>query len=95
MTNQFSNPLLNMFTHLTVIRVFTCQVRPGSIFHENDDADLFASWVRFYYLTSIVCKDYKYSLFISILCVLCVGSTAYMNCLALQLHICYEVKLLF
>ncbi|KAI5405250.1 Alpha-galactosidase 3 [Lathyrus oleraceus] len=23
---------------------FTCQVRPGSIFHENDDADLFASW---------------------------------------------------
>ncbi|WOL01881.1 alpha-galactosidase 3 [Canna indica] len=24
--------------------VFTCQVRPGSLFHENDDADLFASW---------------------------------------------------
>ncbi|XP_062092446.1 alpha-galactosidase 3 [Humulus lupulus] len=24
--------------------VFTCQVRPGSIFHENDDAKLFASW---------------------------------------------------
>ncbi|GAU24464.1 hypothetical protein TSUD_319410 [Trifolium subterraneum] len=24
--------------------VFTCQVRPGSIFHEHDDADLFASW---------------------------------------------------
>ncbi|XP_061368033.1 alpha-galactosidase 3 isoform X2 [Gastrolobium bilobum] len=23
---------------------FTCQVRPGSIFHETDDADLFASW---------------------------------------------------
>ncbi|KMT16789.1 hypothetical protein BVRB_2g042760 [Beta vulgaris subsp. vulgaris] len=23
---------------------FTCQVRPGSIFHENDDAKLFASW---------------------------------------------------
>ncbi|KAJ8771102.1 hypothetical protein K2173_023427 [Erythroxylum novogranatense] len=24
--------------------VFTCQVRPGSLFHEKDDADLFASW---------------------------------------------------
>ncbi|GFY82045.1 melibiase family protein [Actinidia rufa] len=24
--------------------IFTCQVRPGSIFHENDDAELFASW---------------------------------------------------
>ncbi|PON86552.1 Glycoside hydrolase [Trema orientale] len=24
--------------------VFTCQVRPGSLFHENDDAKLFASW---------------------------------------------------
>ncbi|TKY73933.1 Alpha-galactosidase 3 [Spatholobus suberectus] len=24
--------------------VFTCQVRPGSIFHETGDADLFASW---------------------------------------------------
>ncbi|KAK7317025.1 hypothetical protein RJT34_00904 [Clitoria ternatea] len=24
--------------------IFTCQVRPGSIFHETDDADLFASW---------------------------------------------------
>lgn len=24
--------------------VFTCQVRPGSLFHENDDADIFASW---------------------------------------------------
>ncbi|KAI5670392.1 hypothetical protein M9H77_10756 [Catharanthus roseus] len=24
--------------------VFTCQVRPGSLFHENDDAALFASW---------------------------------------------------
>ncbi|KAJ1384720.1 Glycosyl hydrolase, all-beta [Sesbania bispinosa] len=24
--------------------VFTCQVRPGSIFHETDDAELFASW---------------------------------------------------
>ncbi|XP_030489629.2 alpha-galactosidase 3 isoform X1 [Cannabis sativa] len=23
---------------------FTCQVRPGSLFHENDDAKLFASW---------------------------------------------------
>ncbi|XP_057475133.1 alpha-galactosidase 3-like isoform X2 [Actinidia eriantha] len=23
---------------------FTCQVRPGSIYHENDDAKLFASW---------------------------------------------------
>ncbi|KAK9159270.1 hypothetical protein Scep_005844 [Stephania cephalantha] len=23
---------------------FTCQVRPGSLFHENDDANLFASW---------------------------------------------------
>ncbi|KAK7282428.1 hypothetical protein RIF29_11182 [Crotalaria pallida] len=23
---------------------FTCQVRPGSLFHEDDDADLFASW---------------------------------------------------
>ncbi|CAI9091857.1 OLC1v1026959C1 [Oldenlandia corymbosa var. corymbosa] len=23
---------------------FTCQVRPGSLFHENDDAALFASW---------------------------------------------------
>lgn len=23
---------------------FTCQVRPGSIFHEKDDAELFASW---------------------------------------------------
>jgi alpha-galactosidase len=23
---------------------FTCQVRPGSLFHENDDAELFASW---------------------------------------------------
>ncbi|EXB96520.1 hypothetical protein L484_011230 [Morus notabilis] len=23
---------------------FTCQVRPGSIFHENEDAELFASW---------------------------------------------------
>ncbi|KAJ0246840.1 Alpha-galactosidase 3 [Hirschfeldia incana] len=24
--------------------VFTCQVRPGSLFHEVDDADIFASW---------------------------------------------------
>ncbi|GMP69626.1 hypothetical protein CsSME_00028818 [Camellia sinensis var. sinensis] len=24
--------------------VFTCEVRPGSIYHENDDAQLFASW---------------------------------------------------
>ncbi|XP_021904042.1 alpha-galactosidase 3 [Carica papaya] len=24
--------------------VFTCQVRPGSLFHEKDDAKLFASW---------------------------------------------------
>ncbi|KDO44287.1 hypothetical protein CISIN_1g012852mg [Citrus sinensis] len=24
--------------------VFTCQVRPGSLFHEKDDAPLFASW---------------------------------------------------
>lgn len=24
--------------------VFTCQVRPGSLYHENDDARLFASW---------------------------------------------------
>ncbi|XP_071934398.1 alpha-galactosidase 3-like isoform X2 [Coffea arabica] len=24
--------------------VFTCQVRPGSLYHENDDAALFASW---------------------------------------------------
>ncbi|XP_010937996.2 alpha-galactosidase 3 isoform X2 [Elaeis guineensis] len=24
--------------------VFTCQVRPGSLYHENDDAELFASW---------------------------------------------------
>ncbi|KAF8397024.1 hypothetical protein HHK36_018662 [Tetracentron sinense] len=24
--------------------VFTCQVRPGSLDHENDDAELFASW---------------------------------------------------
>lgn len=24
--------------------VFTCQVRPGSLNHENDDAELFASW---------------------------------------------------
>jgi alpha-galactosidase len=24
---------------------FTCQVRPGSLYHENDDAALFASWV--------------------------------------------------
>ncbi|VVA18523.1 PREDICTED: alpha-galactosidase [Prunus dulcis] len=24
--------------------VFTCQVRPGSLYHENDDAKLFASW---------------------------------------------------
>ncbi|KAL3524050.1 hypothetical protein ACH5RR_016884 [Cinchona calisaya] len=24
--------------------IFTCQVRPGSLYHENDDADLFASW---------------------------------------------------
>ncbi|KAI3470951.1 hypothetical protein Pfo_027614 [Paulownia fortunei] len=23
---------------------FTCQVRPGSLFHESDDAELFASW---------------------------------------------------
>ncbi|PSR93252.1 Alpha-galactosidase [Actinidia chinensis var. chinensis] len=23
---------------------FTCEVRPGSIYHENDDAELFASW---------------------------------------------------
>ncbi|KAJ6831627.1 alpha-galactosidase 3 [Iris pallida] len=23
---------------------FTCQVRPGSLYHENDDAELFASW---------------------------------------------------
>ncbi|KAL0402978.1 UNVERIFIED_CONTAM: Alpha-galactosidase 3 [Sesamum radiatum] len=25
-------------------RAFTCQVRPGSLFHESDDAKLFASW---------------------------------------------------
>ncbi|KAL7229273.1 hypothetical protein ACSBR2_007890 [Camellia fascicularis] len=24
--------------------MYTCQVRPGSIYHENDDAELFASW---------------------------------------------------
>ncbi|KAI3925036.1 hypothetical protein MKW98_009686 [Papaver atlanticum] len=24
--------------------VFTCEVRPGSLYHENDDASLFASW---------------------------------------------------
>ncbi|KAL2459864.1 Alpha-galactosidase [Forsythia ovata] len=24
---------------------FTCQVRAGSLYHENDDAALFASWV--------------------------------------------------
>uniref|UniRef100_A0A2P2MG00 Alpha-galactosidase n=2 Tax=Rhizophora mucronata TaxID=61149 RepID=A0A2P2MG00_RHIMU len=24
--------------------VFTCEVRPGSLYHEKDDADLFASW---------------------------------------------------
>ncbi|ONK77145.1 uncharacterized protein A4U43_C02F3560 [Asparagus officinalis] len=24
--------------------IFTCQVRPGSLYHENDDAELFASW---------------------------------------------------
>ncbi|XP_058007905.1 alpha-galactosidase 3 isoform X2 [Hevea brasiliensis] len=24
--------------------IFTCQVRPGSLYHEKDDADLFASW---------------------------------------------------
>ncbi|XP_072960461.1 alpha-galactosidase 3-like [Typha angustifolia] len=24
--------------------VFTCQVRPGSLYHENADADIFASW---------------------------------------------------
>ncbi|XP_031371839.1 alpha-galactosidase 3 isoform X2 [Punica granatum] len=24
--------------------VFTCEVRPGSLYHENDDAELFASW---------------------------------------------------
>ncbi|XP_073282952.1 alpha-galactosidase 3-like [Primulina huaijiensis] len=24
---------------------FTCQVRPGSLFHESDDAKLFATWV--------------------------------------------------
>lgn len=24
--------------------LFTCQVRPGSLYHENDDAKLFASW---------------------------------------------------
>lgn len=27
--------------------VFTCQVRPGSLSHEVDDADIFASWVSF------------------------------------------------
>ncbi|XP_020213174.1 alpha-galactosidase 3-like [Cajanus cajan] len=44
---------------------FTCQVRPGSIFHETDDADLFASWVRFHYLISIVCKTVSYTLHVS------------------------------
>ncbi|KAF7133540.1 hypothetical protein RHSIM_Rhsim09G0184800 [Rhododendron simsii] len=24
--------------------IFTCQVRPGSLYHEHDDAELFASW---------------------------------------------------
>ncbi|XP_051138453.1 alpha-galactosidase 3-like [Andrographis paniculata] len=24
--------------------IFTCQVRPGSLYHESDDAELFASW---------------------------------------------------
>ncbi|XP_030540425.1 alpha-galactosidase 3 [Rhodamnia argentea] len=24
--------------------IFTCEVRPGSLYHENDDAELFASW---------------------------------------------------
>ncbi|KAI3918016.1 hypothetical protein MKW92_019061 [Papaver armeniacum] len=24
--------------------IFTCEVRPGSLYHENDDASLFASW---------------------------------------------------
>jgi len=27
--------------------VFTCEVHPGSLFHEVDDADIFASWVSF------------------------------------------------
>lgn len=29
-------------------RVFTCQVRPGSLYHESDDAQTFASWVSYY-----------------------------------------------
>ncbi|KAK8620828.1 hypothetical protein V6N13_067289 [Hibiscus sabdariffa] len=32
---------------------FTCQVRPGSLFHEVDDSQLFASWVSF---CSIICN---------------------------------------
>lgn len=36
--------------HHSICRVFTCQVRPGSLYHENDDAKLFASWVSLCFL---------------------------------------------
>lgn len=31
--------------------IFTCQVRPGSLNHEHDDAELFASWVCFHHFS--------------------------------------------
>lgn len=37
-------------THLTIsFRIYTCQVRPGSLYHEENDAKQFASWVSLYF----------------------------------------------
>lgn len=37
--------LITFILILTFDSLFTCQVRAGSLYHENDDAQLFASWV--------------------------------------------------
>lgn len=46
-------------TLLHFCRIFTCQVRPGSLFHENDDAELFASWVSSVILYLILIEVYQ------------------------------------
>ncbi|CAK7339961.1 unnamed protein product [Dovyalis caffra] len=41
---------------------FTCQVRPGSLFHEKDDAELFASWFIKYHRNKWALKLVGHSL---------------------------------
>ncbi|KAJ8442677.1 hypothetical protein Cgig2_003721 [Carnegiea gigantea] len=41
--------------------VFTCQVRPGSLFHEKDDAQVFASWVSFSNCVCYVVVNFEFT----------------------------------